>query len=345
MTMRQIPCYLLCALALAACTTGGPQAPQEAPRPAQCPPCPGAQVQPPPAAAPLRRVSWDDLPGWGEDDPAPALEAFIASCRALARKPDWTAACTEAELHRGGPRAELAQFFMTRFEPFQVVNPDASTEGLITGYYEPLLRADRKAGGAYRYPIYGVPDDLIVVDLAEVHPELKSMRLRGRLQGRRLVPYFTRAEIAAQPDKYAQSALFWAEDAMDVVFLQVQGSGRVELPDGSRVRVGYADQNGMPYASIGRWLIDQGEMRADAVSMQGIREWARANPSRLPDLLKADPSFVFFRVLSGLRDDEGPPGALGVPLTGGRSVAVDARTIPLGAMVWLDAPGPGNEGR
>lgn len=274
-----------------------------------------------------------------------ALDAFLVSCQALARKPAWTAVCTEAELHRGAGRDEIKKFFMARFQPSQVVNPDGSTEGLITGYYEPLLHADRKPGGAYRFPIYGVPDDLIVVDLTDVHPELKSMRLRGRLQGRRLVPYFTRSEIARQPEKYAQSALFWAEDAMDVVFLQVQGSGRVELPDGSRVRVGYADQNGQPYASIGRWLIDQGELRADAASMQGIRDWARSNPARLPDLQKADPSFVFFRILTGLRDDEGPLGALGVPLSAERSLAVDPRTIPLGSMVWLDAPGPGNEGR
>ena len=141
-----------------------------------------------------------------------------------------------------------------------------------------------------------------------------------------------------------RKALFWAADALDVFFLQVQGSGQVELPDGSRVRVGYADQNGHPYASIGRWLVDQGELKLEQASMQGIREWARANPSRVPALLAANPSYVFFRELPigkqapGL--PEGPLGALGVPIAGGRVVAVDPRAVPLGAPVWLSTTRP-----
>lgn len=186
-----------------------------------------------------------------------------------------------------------------------------------------------------------MPDDLLVVDLGDLYPELKSFRLRGRLDGRKVVPYWSRAELTRQEGRLAGKAFLWIDDPIELFFLQVQGSGRVELPDGSRVRVGYAEQNGHPYQSIGRWLVERGELKLEQTSMQGIKAWAKANPKRLNELLNANPSFVFFRELPD--NGGGPPGALGVPLTAARSIAVDPRSIPLGAPVFLSTTWPNSE--
>jgi membrane-bound lytic murein transglycosylase A len=210
---------------------------------------------------------------------------------------------------------------------------------MITGYYEPLLKGDRVRTERARFPLYAVPDDLVTVDLASVYPELKNLRLRGRLVGNKIVPYSTRKEIEAPNNNGFQGKpIAWAEDAVELFFLQIQGSGRIELPDGSHLRVGYADQNGHPYQSIGKLLVERGELKLEQASMQGIKDWGAQNPDKLPDLLAANPSFVFFRELpNGL---SGPLGALGVPLTGGRSIAIDPRFIPLGAPVFLATTQP-----
>jgi membrane-bound lytic murein transglycosylase A len=328
--------------------------PMPSPEPARaeaavvCPVCP---VCPPPAPVPEAKLpprlvpaDWSALAGWSEDDLRAALPALRASCSALINRPDWQAPCTRAvglaEEDSGAVRA----FFETAFRPWQLLNGDGSDQGLVTGYYEPLLRGSRTRGGEYRHPIHAVPDDLLVIDLASVHPDLKHLRLRGRIEGRKVVPYWSRGELEARAGELEPKVLFWAADALDVFFLQVQGSGQVELPDGSRVRVGYADQNGHSYQSIGRWLVDKGELKLDQASMQGIRQWARANPARVATMMAANPSYVFFRELPigkqapGL--PEGPLGALGVPLAGERAIAVDPRSVPLGAPVWLDTTRP-----
>jgi membrane-bound lytic murein transglycosylase A len=190
-------------------------------------------------------------------------------------------------------------------------------------------------------PVLGVPGDLLTIELGDVLPELKNMRLRGRLQGNKVVPYFSRAEIVGHEKAYADRVLLWVDDAVELFFLQVQGSGRVKLPDGGMVRIGYADQNGHPYQSIGRVLVERGEMKLEEASMQGIQAWARANPAKLNELLNSNPSYVFFRELPAKgADGDGPPGALGVPLVAERSIAVDARHVPLGAPVFLSTTQP-----
>jgi membrane-bound lytic murein transglycosylase A len=192
-----------------------------------------------------------------------------------------------------------------------------------------------------RFPLYAVPDDLVSVDLASVYPELKNLRLRGRLAGNKLVPYPARKEIEAgnsNGNGFKGKPIAWAEDPVELFFLQIQGSGRIELPDGTHLRVGYADQNGHPYKSIGKLLVERGELKLEQASMQGIKDWGAKNPDQLPELLAANPSYVFFRELpNGLA---GPLGALGVPLSGGRSIAVDPRFIPLGAPVFLATTQP-----
>jgi membrane-bound lytic murein transglycosylase A len=180
-----------------------------------------------------------------------------------------------------------------------------------------------------------------VIDLAAVAPETKNLRLRGRLDGRRVVPYFSRAEIENGAAPVAGKEIVFVDDPIEAFFLQIQGSGRVRLDSGEEVRIGYADQNGHPYQSIGRYLVDKGELKIGEASMQGIQAWARANPARLPELLNQNPSFVFFRELPPA--DTGPIGALGVPLTAERSIAVDPRFVPLGAPVYLATTRPNSD--
>jgi membrane-bound lytic murein transglycosylase A len=303
-----------------------------------CPVCPGAEPIKPAEKA-LQPAAWSDLPGWNDDDPRPAFDAFRRSCVALDKQTAWRTVC--AATQEVGPAAnstELHAWFESQFQPWALVNPDGGREGLITGYYEPVLKGSRTRKAPYLSPLFAPPDDMVVVDLAEVYPELKNLRLRGRLEGRKLVPYYSRAEWARQEDKRGGAALFWIDDPLDLFFMQVQGSGQVVLDDGSRLRVGYADQNGHPYRSIGKWLIDQGELDVEQASMHGIKAWAKAHPRRLQELLNANPSLVFFRELP--LEGSGPPGALGVPLTPERSIAVDPRQISLGAPVYLSTTFP-----
>ena len=178
------------------------------------------------------------------------------------------------------------------------------------------------------------------MDLESVNPELKGLRLRGRIEGNRLVPYWTRAEIEAR-DGSGAPVIAWVEDPVELFFLQIQGSGQIELAPGERLRLGYGDQNGHPYRSMGRFLVDRGEMTLDQASMQGIKAWAAANPRKLREALDANPSYVFFRELrprASRRD--GPLGTLGAPLTAGYSIAVDPRYVPLGAPVFLATTWP-----
>ncbi len=341
MFLRQLAPMLGALLVLAGCA----QLPTARTKPeaqcvcAACPACPGA-VPPKPPAKPLQETRWEDVKGWNEDNLAEAHGALLASCGVLAKQPAWRDACEEART-LSAENAALRAFFESRFRPWRVVNPDESTEGLVTGYYEPLLRGSRERSRSFAHALYGVPDDLLVVDLGELYPELKNYRLRGRLDGRRVVPYWSRAELTPQSPALAGKALLWVADPIELFFLQVQGSGRVELPDGRRVRVGYAEQNGHPYQSIGRWLVEKGELKLEEASMQGIQAWARTNPKRVGELLSANPSFVFFRELPD--SGGGPPGALGVPLTPGRSIAVDPRAVPLGAPVFLSTTLPLSE--
>jgi membrane-bound lytic murein transglycosylase A len=338
---RLIPLFWLVAL-LAGCATQPPAPGTVAPVCPACTVCPACipiPTEPPrPAEKPLQPASWTDLPGWTEDDLQPAFEAFRAACPTLEKQALWRPTCAAARSATAVAADELRAWFEAQFQPWALVNPDGSREGLITGYYEPVLKGSRTRKPPYLSPLFGPPDDMVVVDLADVYPELKNLRLRGRLIGRKLVPYYSRAEWAKQEGQRGGTALLWIDDPLDLFFMQVQGSGQVALDDGSRVRVGYADQNGYPYRSIGKWLVDQGELKMEQASMAGIKAWARAHPSRLPELLNANPSLVFFRELP--LDGSGPPGALGVPLTAERSIAVDPRQIALGAPVFLATTWP-----
>jgi membrane-bound lytic murein transglycosylase A len=300
-------------------------------------------VQPPKAAEPLQPVSFSALPGWGVDDLREAWPAFVTSCSVLGKKPEWLEACTAASLVTANDSASIRSFFENFFQPYKVVNPDGAETGLVTGYYEPLLRGARNRGGPYQTALYSVPDDLLTIDISSLYPDLKNLRLRGRVVGRKVVPYFSRAELE-QSGVLAGKELVWVDDAIEAFFLQVQGSGRVQLADsGETVRLAYAEQNGHPYRSIGRYLVDKGEMTLDQASAQTIRTWYLANPMRREELLNANPSYVFFKEEKIVNPSIGPKGALGVPLTPLRSIAVDPQYIPLGAPVYLSTTYPSKD--
>lgn len=305
---------------------------------AACATPPKPSVVLPPPAAPYAVSKWEVLPDWQTLDLTPSWPALLQSCRALKAKLNWQEICAAAGRVDSGDGAAQRAFYETWFTPYQVSNPDGSTQGMITGYYEPRLYGSRVQTERFRYPLYAAPDDLLTIDLGAVYPQLKDMRLRGRLQGKRVLPYYSRAEIDSGAGAPQGRELFWVDNAVELFFLQIQGSGRIELPDGSLVKVGYADQNGHPYVSIGKKLVESGELKLENASMQGIKAWAEKNPDKLPALLEQNPSYVFFRELpNGLY---APLGALGVPLTGEYSLAVDARTIPLGVPVFLATTRP-----
>ncbi|MEJ5375697.1 MAG: MltA domain-containing protein [bacterium] len=214
---------------------------------------------------------------------------------------------------------------------------------LLTGYYLPSLEGRRSPGHGFIYPVYSLPPDLVEVDLGLFKQELKGQRLVGRLQGSRLVPYFTRAQIDRESSLAGKGLeILWLRNQVDLFFLHIQGSGEVFLEDGSRVLLNYAGTNGHPYRSIGRVLIEKGMISQEQVSMQAIREYLEAHPDQAQELLFSNPSYVFFRATS-----EGPLGYLGVPLTPGRSIATDSKLFPPAALavVCSSLPQPGAWGR
>ena len=334
MQSRKWPTLALCMLGLLASGCAGltkTPAPEPAPAPASAP-------QPPPRPPTFQATDWGALPDWGGDNLAEALPALLLSCGSLKSQPEWQATCAAAAQIPSVDPAAVRQFFESSFVPYAVHNADGSTDGLVTGYYEPLLRGSRTPGKTYRFPVYGVPDDLLVVELTEALPNLKGMRLRGRLQGNKVVPYYTRAEIERGEAAVRGREILWVDDAVELFFLQVQGSGQVKLPSGEIVRIGFAEHNGHPYNSIGRVLVERGELPQDKASMQGIKQWGKQNPDLLPLLLQQNPAYVFFREMPS--SSPGPVGALGVALTPARSVAVDSSVMPLGAPVFLSSTWP-----
>jgi membrane-bound lytic murein transglycosylase A len=341
---RPILAVLLLAATLAACER----------KPAEQPPPPE-----PPAAEPaadpalqLTRAAFIDLPGWSADDPAAALPALRRSCDRLLRRPndasvgrdgrggtvgDWQAPCAAVDAVDAGDPAAVRAVLERHFVPFATADGAGDREGLFTGYYEATLNGARTRHGPYQHPIHAKPDDLVRADLGRFQPELDNRRVLGRVADGRLVPYYTRAEIddGALAGRAGQP-LLWADDPVDVFFLHVQGSGTVRLADGGTQRVGFAASNGHPFTAIGRELIRSGALDGQSMSMQAIRDWLRANPDQADPLMRKNARYIFFREIDG----PGPIGAQGVPLTAGRSLAVDPAFVPLGVPVFLATTHP-----
>jgi len=346
-------------LLLSACVTPPPQksavslpgpvavpVPTPVTSPAQSPvtaPVTAPPVAPPSSAKPadyLRSASFSDLPGWTEDDLRLTWPAMLATCQALAKRIEWQEVCRSTSEVNPSDEAMVRRYYESQFIPHQLRNLDGNVQGMATGYYEPLLRGARLRNGPYQTALYRVPDDLLTIDMSVLYPELKNMRLRGRVAGNKVVPYYSRAELVSK-NLLAGKEFVWVDNPIDAFFLQVQGSGRVVIePGGEIIRVAYADQNGHPYKSVGRYLVDRGELSLEQASMQGIKAWYLANPARQQELLNANPSFVFFKEEKILDPSKGPKGSLGVPLTPQRSIAVDPQFIPLGAPVFVSTTQP-----
>ncbi len=314
--------------ALAACASPPP----DRPAPIESKPPGGVAVDTPAApiaAAVIQRprarwvpVGWAELPGWEADRTAELWPALLRGCE---RPPlDWVGLCAQARSTPPASDAAARAWLQQRLQPYRVESLEGAADGLITGYFEPLVDASRTARGAFRFALHALPTDI---------------------DTRR--PYWTRQQLDSLPAAQAGlrgRAIGYVADPLDALILQIQGSGRLNLqePDGSRklVRVAYAGHNDQPYKSVGRWLIEQGELRAEQASWPAIKTWAQRNPKRVNEMLWANPRVVFFRE-EALPDPQlGPKGAQGVPLTPGRSIAVDPLSIPYATPVWLDTTEP-----
>jgi len=289
-----------------------------------------------PAAATYAKVDWKALPAVSDTDLQAGFAAWRSSCSRLKNDATWAKPCATASTLSDKDASAIRAFLQRDLDVYSLRAGGHRADGLITGYYEPIYPGSLTRTGTATVPVYGTPDDLVVVQLDSVYPELKGKRLRGRVEGKVLKPYDDAGSIASKGAK--APVLAWLTDPMDLQLLQIQGSGRVRLADGKQVRLAYAEQNGHPYRAIGRWLVEQGELKKEDVTMDAIRAWAKAHPTRVPELLRSNPSYVFF--VRSADSPEGPRGSLNVPLTAGYSVAVDRTVVPLGSLLWLSTTRP-----
>lgn len=287
----------------------------------------------------LSKTNWQEIEDkLKKDKLTEAWPAWLHGCEKLIESDNWKNTCHASKKLSTPSNTEIIAFLHKHFDVYKAKNEDGSEEGLITGYYQPVLKGSRTKTKKYKIPLYTPPHDLITVDLSEIYPDLKYKRLRGRVEGNKLIPYFTREEIANKEYPLQGNELLWVENPVESFFLEIQGSGVIKFEDGTTTQVGYSNQNGHPYRSMGLALIRQGELKRNKVSMQSIKSWARKNKRKLQKFLNANPSTVFFRELpTGL---PGPIGALGVPISAQRSVAIDRKFIPLGAPIFLTTTEP-----
>ncbi|MFL6193700.1 MAG: murein transglycosylase A [Thermoanaerobaculia bacterium] len=298
----------------------------------------------------LEPANFEGLPGWREDAVEEAVPALLRSCKRIGALPDeagisdeafagragdWKPLCARAARLPAGDRTAARRFFEAGFQPWAVLN-NRNPLGLFTGYYEPLLHGSRKRHGRYTVPLYARPPELVMVDLGKFREEFKGKRIAGEVKDGALVPFADRKAIDEGALAGRKLEIVWVDDPVGAFFLHVQGSGRVRLEDGTEVRVGYAAQNGRPYSSVAREMIDRGVLDRDRASLQTIRAWLQAHPGQMDEILQTDASFIFFQEVKG----EGPMGAEGVPLTAGRSMAVDLKYMPMGVPLWLSAGVP-----
>ena len=338
---RRFAAALVAALSLSACVSAPKRdrvapapAPQAAPAPA-----PSAEKPKPEALADARSSGVAAGPAISslDIDPAAAtraLQAFRLSCPALLRRSDvsgltrnedWRGACDAA---KGWADADARSFFEQHFETVRVGEGSA----FATGYFEPEIAGSRTRAPGYEVPVYRRPPDLVEADLGLFSDEWKGKRIRGRVEAGKFVLYHDRAAIEDGALAGRNLEIAWAADPIELFFLQIQGSGRLRLPDGGVMRIGYDTQNGRDYTAIGRVMRERGIFQPGQATMQGIVDWLRAHPEEGRAIMRENKSYVFFRELTG----PGPLGALGVPVTGRATVAADPKFVPLGAPVWLD---------
>ena len=295
------------------------------------PPMRGTAYRPSPATAPsnynspiasFSAVSWQALPGWQEDDLSQAWPAWLKSCDALRKRNselNWRQVCSQAASVSVRDAQAIRRYFESNFQPFEIRNSAGSETGLVTGYYEPVMNGSQTRTSLYSVPLYAYPN---------------AWRQKGPNPGP------SRAELMSS-GILKGSEIAWVQDPVAAAFMQIQGSGKIRLQDGRVMRLGYAGTNEQPFKSFAQWLLDKKEINRSEATMQGISKWAKRNPDRVNDMLNANPRFVFFKELPGnVSSDLGPTGALNVPLTTERSIAIDLQAMPLGAPVFLATTRP-----
>ncbi|MCB1532210.1 MAG: murein transglycosylase A [Alphaproteobacteria bacterium] len=317
--------------------------------------CSGA----PPETQPKMNIepaSFNDLPGWTSENFQNFAQAFSKSCDQIRKRSGhlnlsddlneagnvdtWNTACQEfARLKNPNSPEEIRAFFEQRFQPW-AVSADKKRDGLFTGYYEASLKGSRTKSERYRYPLHARPDDLVMVQLGDFREELKGQRIAGRVVDGSLKPYQSREDIVRGNWPHNDKVLVWVDSAVDAFFVQIQGSGVIELEGGGIMRIGYAGQNGHVYYAIGRELVKRGELDKENVSMQSIRAWLESHPNEADEVMNSNESYVFFEEKA-----EGATGGSGVTLTAGRSLAIDHSIIPYHIPIWLDAQSPDGSGR
>ncbi len=303
----------------------------------------------PTAEIQLTAAAYEELPGWGNDDLTAALPAWRRSCDRLARLApetqlgrlaiggtvrDWTDICADI---RAAPadNGVIRELVEAHLRPFRVSAGDRS-EGLFTGYYEPIFAGARARSDKFDIPLHAVPPDLVEVSLGDFDAALDGRRLVGQVVDGRLQPYHRRGDIQNGAIDGKNAELMWMADPLEAFILHIQGSGIIETPEGEVVRVGFANHNGFDYVSVGKWLIAAGELPEHQADFEDIRAWMENNPARARDVLAINERYIFFRELTG----EGPLGAAGEVLTPERSLADDTDLLPLGVPIWLDAEHP-----
>ena len=320
--------------------------------------CTPREVTPPAPAEPKLEISVTNfaaLPGWSEDDQAAAYETFRDSCAAMVKRDrtatwslgsisgvnaDWINICQQ--LQPKVSAAEARTFFERNFTPLSVYDsgkPTAKDSGMITGYFVPELKGSRTPSARFSVPLYRRPPDLVTADLGAFREEFKGKSVTGRIEGNRFVPYPPRAIIEKGELAGKKLEILWVDDPIETFITHIQGSGRVVLENGETIGVGYDAQNGQAYRAIGRDLVERGVMPASDVTLDSIVNWLRANPKDAQDVMNKNPSYVFFREIKG----RGPIGSQGVPLTPGRSLAVDRKFHSMGMPIWLDTTYPAND--
>jgi membrane-bound lytic murein transglycosylase A len=276
----------------------------------------------------LQKTTFDTLKGFDTDNLNLALEVFQKDCKARRVNKNLKTICQESFSYTNGK-----EFFTKNFTPYKLLNKKNTPNGLITGYYEPIIKGSFTKNETYQYPVYKTPKNLITVRLSSLYPELKKYTLRGKVVGNKLIPYDTREEL--QTNTKHLEPLLYLESKIDKFFLEIQGSGKVQLPDGKIINLAYSNQNGRKYYPVGRKLIKDGEIKKEDMSLQAIKQWCEDNPDKIDALFNLNQSTVFFYI-----SKKNATGSLGVELVAKRNIAVDRSFIPLGFPVFLNTTNP-----
>jgi len=288
-----------------------------------CSPKPTVQLQPI-SYGDYSAVTFEDLPAWENENYDEALSLFIKTCSRVQSKPLFEQSCMRAT-----STADAKRFFEENFTPFKAL----SKHSLATGYFEPTLEGSLTQSEQYPYPVYGVPKGMLKIELVKTYQSRLSKPLRGRLVKQKVLPFYSRAQI--EEGILEDEPLCYVNDKIDLFFLHVQGSGRVHLDSNESLFLGYADQNGFPYHSIGKEMIKKEMLKREEVSLQSIRAYLKAHPEVCDDVLQTNPSYIFFE-----NRTKSATGSLGVVLEAGRSVAVDRKNIPLGMPLYISTKDP-----